>query len=69
MQKKLARVFLVTATMALVASCVSNETTWYEQRCQKIGLSKGTADFEKCIARDQAWIEADKKRAASTRMR
>ena len=47
MQKKLARVFLVTATMALVASCVSNETTWYEQRCEKIGLKKGTADFEK----------------------
>ena len=69
MQRQLTRIILVAGTLALVTACISKEATWYEQRCQKIGLSKGTADFEKCVARDEAWIAADRKKASSTRMR
>ncbi|MBT3701472.1 MAG: hypothetical protein HOE62_07380 [Alphaproteobacteria bacterium] len=69
MQRQLTRVIIVAGALALVTACVSKEVTWYEQRCQQIGLSKGTADFDKCVARDEAWIDADRKRAGSTKMR
>jgi hypothetical protein len=69
MNRRLVRTLFATAALALVAGCVSGQTTWYEQRCERLGLSKGTAEFEKCVQRDQAWVDADQKRAASTKQR
>jgi hypothetical protein len=69
MQRHLTRTIIVAGALALLTACVSKEVTWYEQRCQQIGLKQGTSDFEKCVARDEAWVQADRKRAGSTRMR
>jgi hypothetical protein len=69
MQKQLAKILIVTAAAILVSACVSDEATWYEQRCQNIGFVKGTTDFNDCIERDKAWIEADRKRSESNRLR
>jgi hypothetical protein len=69
MQRKLTKILCVVVLAGMAAACVSKETTWYEQRCHKIGLKKGTADFDKCVARDKAWVEADQKKAASTKNR
>ena len=45
----------------------AEDPTWYEARCSRTGLSKGTAAFEQCVARDKAWIEETSRRAQSER--
>ena len=45
-------VLLSVALVALVA-CESGPT-WYEQRCRRAGIEAGTADMERCVAREQA---------------
>jgi hypothetical protein len=40
-----------------LAACAGDQT-WYEARGNRTGLSKGTAAFEQCVARDKAWIES-----------
>ena len=47
-----------------LAACAQDET-WYEARCSRTGLSKGTTAFEQCIARDKQWIESTSRRAQS----
>ena len=45
-----------------LAAC-AYENTWYEERCLRLGLTKGTADFDACIERDMKWIEENRARA------
>ena len=68
-RKSMAKIMLLAGVTALATACVSERSTWYEQRCEQIGLTKGTADFDQCIAREKAWIEADRKRGASAKNR
>jgi len=57
----------VLCLLALVAAgCTEPEPTWYEDRCLRIGFARGTPEFNDCIARDRAWIEADQARARET---
>ena len=68
-RQNLARAILLSTVVFSVSACVSNQPNWYEQHCIDIGFKVGTVDFEKCIERDKAWIEADRKRAESTKHR
>ena len=64
MKRRIGKLFVTTALLALVAGCASQEVAWYEERCERIGITKGTADFEKCIERDKDWIEETRRRGA-----
>ena len=48
---------LAAATAALVLAGCQDQSTWYEERCERIGLKKGSKDFNDCTARDVRWIE------------
>jgi len=55
--------------LGAVSACASSSgQTWYEDRCIRAGFSKGTSDFDQCIARDKKWVE-DSQRRISTRAR
>lgn len=54
------RLFLLLVLLPLAACAYEN--TWYEERCLRLGLNKGTADFDTCIARDVKWIEDNRAR-------
>lgn len=53
----IARIAAVVALLPLLASCVRDGPTWFEQRCQRTGFTRGSAGFEECVARDRAWVE------------
>jgi len=57
---------LTTLMLSLfLTACASGSgMTWYEERCARMGMKKGTSDFELCVARDKTWIEETQKRAA-----
>jgi hypothetical protein len=56
---------LLIFVMAIaLLGCVSNQQTWYEERCERIGFKSGTSDFNDCIARDRAWIKENRRRAS-----
>jgi len=69
MKRRIGKLIVTTGLLALVAGCVSQDLAWYEERCQRVGLTKGTVDFDKCIERDRAWIEANRALEASTKQR
>ena len=55
---------LLIFTLAIALSGCVQKTTWYEERCERAGFKAGTANFDKCIARDLAWIEENNRRAS-----
>ena len=54
---------LAAAIAALVLAGCQEQSTWYEERCERIGLKKGSKDFNDCIARDVRWKEGNQARA------
>ena len=50
------RLILIVTALFVLAGCLAEGPTWYEDRCLNLGLNRGSADFDKCIERDQRWI-------------
>ena len=53
---------VLPAVILLGLGACAIEDTWYEERCLRLGLQKGTADFDACIARDVQWVEENRRR-------
>ena len=65
MNKQILKIVPVLLAAGFLTACASGgDQTWYEDRCSRIGLKKGTADFDQCVSRDKQWVEDTQKRAA-----
>ncbi|MDP6832350.1 MAG: hypothetical protein QF512_15440, partial [Alphaproteobacteria bacterium] len=59
--------FFIVTTLFILTGCLGEETTWYEDRCLHLGIDRGSADFDKCIERDQRWVNEIHTRAQRER--
>jgi hypothetical protein len=58
MTKKFSKIFPAFMALGLMSACAQGGgSTWYEERCVGMGMAKGSADFEQCVARDKKWIQ------------
>ena len=65
MTKPISNVLLALAAAGFLSACAAGSgQTWYEERCSRMGMAKGTADFDQCISRDKQWVDDTHKRAA-----
>mgnify|MGYP003985589541 CR=1 FL=1 len=62
----MARIVLCIVALTLLTACMTQEPTWYEDRCLRLGFKAGSAKFNDCIARDRRWIEDNEPRASGT---
>ncbi len=60
------RLILCIAALSLLTICMAKGSTWYEDRCLRLGFKAGSADFNNCIERDQGWIDDNKRRTDGT---
>ncbi len=58
----MARLFFMIVAVSLLNACLPAETTWYEDRCLRLGFDRGNDDFNNCIERDRQWIEENNRR-------
>lgn len=63
MNAKLRQLPLILLAAFVLSACVTDDATWYQERCERAGLKKGTAAFNQCTARDRAWIAENNRRA------
>ena len=47
------RLLLVITALSLLGACLPARTTWYEDRCLRLGFERGGGDFNDCVARDR----------------
>jgi hypothetical protein len=57
------RLLFCIAALFFVTACLAELPTWYEDRCLRLGFERGSAVFNDCVARDQQWIEENRRRA------
>lgn len=59
----MARLLLLMMAASMLAGCLQEQPTWYEDKCLRLGLKMGSPAFNDCVARDLEWINETKKRA------
>ncbi len=53
---------LAVAIAVPLAACESvGDLTWYQDRCARAGLAKGTPAYRDCIAREEAFLEENRR--------
>ena len=44
-----------------LAACEGNILAWYEQRCVRAGLAKGTPAYDQCVQRELSYLEENRR--------
>lgn len=66
MTANVSRIVCLLVVFGAVSACASSGgQTWYEDRCVRAGFSKGTSDFDQCVARDKKWVEETQRRTST----
>ena len=56
------RLLALFAVAVPLAACESvGDLTWYQDRCARAGLAKGTPGYRDCIAREDAFLEENRR--------
>lgn len=55
--------FLVLCALGIALSaCQTERPTWFQERCERAGFSKGTPAYDECVARDLEWVRQQEER-------
>lgn len=52
---------LLAVTVPLAACESVSDLTWYQYRCARSGLAKGTPAYRDCVAREEAFLEENRR--------
>ena len=56
------RILFCLFALYAITGCVTDNATWYEERCLRLGFEKGSENFNNCIERDVEWLEENRRR-------